>query len=177
MTPGYAKKYMGRVFRTNAEVVGVDKKGRECKLAANSRVLVTGYHQAEGSAPDEGHCLILVRLRRSGRFDPRDITYDGATPSLLEPEPGVAEWPHEFSLQALGQGWDIFFRDEPNDDNECFELQAWVLAGRFDGDQDAWAFVWNRAVEERCPVASAALSFLYYRSPREYRRIRKHCLA
>lgn len=179
--PDYFDDYVGRVCRLRAVATGKDRRGVDFVLPAGSRVMI--YNGRDTAAPrparahgeDDGFRFSGAALTPVGRHDRRGVLCDDLPRAALEPEPGVIDW--HGSNQAIAQGWDIFFRDGPNDDGEIWELQAVIDADRFAADQDAWLFVWRRAVADDDPIACQALAFLYYRAPAEYRRIRAHAAA
>lgn len=189
----YARRYLSRVFRTTYDVVGTDRHGKEVTIAAGSPVEVVDANRVADATykkkrtrnghvnevDDDGVRLTIVLLAEKGYRSVHDISYDGATRSMLEDEPGIVTWPREFSRQANMQGWDIFFCD--GSEGPLWQLQAVTDEGRFETDKGtddtlAWEFVWDKAVDEEDPICLAALAYLRHRSPKEYDEIRKHCL-
>lgn len=186
-------RIISRVFRTTSECTGLDGNSGYVRIPAGSPVeVVDANRYAEPTytkkRTDNGHThrvddgvrLTIVLLTERGNRSRHDISYDGATRSLLVPEPGIPCWPQEFSRQANMQGWDIFFCD--GSDGPLWQLQAVYEEGRFeneDGAPDdtlAWEFVWDKAVDDEDPICLAALAYLRHRSPKEYEGIREHCL-
>lgn len=170
----------GCVYRANVALVGVSAESVEITLPPGALWMPVGLSCPwmpvglsrfdRDDADNALYCVIL--MQRSGCIDKRGISCDGVFPELFDrEEPGIINWCCEDSRTALGQGWDIFFRGDANDNGEFFELQRFDDADRFSCDEEAWKFVWLRAVEEKDCVAQRALSFLYYRSPEEFARI------
>lgn len=191
----YARRYLSRVFRTTCDVTAINGKGEEALIAAGSPVEVVdanrfaepsykkkkraGGHGYVNQLADDGVRMTVVLLTERGNRHTHDISYDGATRSMLEDEPGIVTWPREFSRQANMQGWDIFFCD--GSEGPLWQLQAVTDEGRFETDKGtddtlAWEFVWDKAVDDEDPICLAALAYLRHRSPKEYVEIRKHCL-
>jgi hypothetical protein len=173
------KEYeLGFVGRSNCLIVCIDRKGQD--LITSSGTLFMVMHKEifkDATGPDDDGVRYTVRrLLGRGRPDPLHGSSDNVAFGMLDPEPAVPEWPKEDSDLALGQGWDIFNRDD-NEDGEMFEIQKVDEANNFKTDQDAWAFVWERAVQWQCPLARRALVFISTRSPQEYARIKAHALA
>lgn len=161
-------------YRTTYEVVGADRHGNEVKIGLGTLVQVLGptFHNKSLKAPSQRFRIMVCK--RSGRVDPQYISYDGAWPEMLSPEPGVICWPYEYDKLAAGQGWNIFSTNgaEGHDDLELSKIDE---IERWDRDEKAWEFVWERAVVDKCPVSKRALEVIYYHAPKEYANIRAHC--
>jgi hypothetical protein len=161
---------VGFIGRTTKKLSGIRPSGEVVFLPAKSLVLVFGKGAKGGK--DVHDTYSVASLDRLGRFDARPIQYT-ARHGTLVPEPGIIDWTRQDSAAALQQGWDVFYCDDF--DHSPFELRTWDEDNRFKKDTDAWMHVWLSAIELNDPIAKKALTFLYYRSPSEYRRIRKHC--
>jgi hypothetical protein len=189
----YARRYLSRVFRTTCEMTGTNHKGGVALIEVGSlveavdanRLCEPTYRKKRtrnghvNEVSDDGVRLTVVLLNERGDRHKHDISCDSVTHDMLVDEPGIVNWPREFSQQANMQGWDIFFCD--GSDGPLWQLQAVTEEGRFEtenGTDDtlAWEFVWNKAVDEEDPICLAALAYLRHRSPKEYNEIRKHCL-
>ncbi len=173
--PDYYKKLAGRVFRTKIEVVGADHAGRDTTIFAGTQVqVVHGEYYDDPTPEDDNFRLTFMVLNEVGASARNSISYDGAYAEMLEPEPGIIDWSAGDDYDAMGQGWNIFFCD--GSEGPLWQLQMIDADSRFNTDQDAWEFVWERATENDDALAKRALAFLYYRSLEEYMGIRKHCL-
>jgi len=172
--PDHYHRLVHKVCRLLCTVQGCDNYGDTVDMEEGCLVFVYGGEYVERPGDRDDHFRYTIGLLKpSGREDPRKVSYDGAAACMLEPEPGVIDWCRADQLAAQGQSWDIFYCD--GSEGPLWQLQKHDDDGRFDQDSDAWEFVWRRATEDGCPLARRALSFLYYRSPKEYREIRKHC--
>lgn len=163
----------GFIGRTTVEVMGADNYGMEAMIPVDSLVIVMDGGKVLGDEPDSQRYNIVL-LTNKGKLHKRNISYDGCWDGMLTPEPGVIGWSRDKSAQAVAQGWEIFFCE--GSDDPLWQLQAvmgseeyqttadaLVISDRFKSDQDAWRFVWNRAVKADCSLAKDALAFLYYR--------------
>lgn len=177
----------GTICRTDCEVVGVGNDCEEVPIPTGSVVVILGSGELLENQPDSFRYTIRL-LSRNGKRNKRLISYDGAWHDMLTPEPGVIQWGPRNSALAVAQGWNIFYCDGSEgplwqlqrvDGSEAYQTlaSAHVVGDRFKKDEDAWRFVWNRAVKADCELAKAALAFLYYRCPKEYETIRRLCLA
>lgn len=153
-------------YRTTAEVQAIDNDCNEVILPVDSLVMASLC-----SHDDDGKRCTIILLTRNGGIDKRYITYNGAFPEMLEEEPGIIEWDELDQVEAQAQSWDIFETggQEGHAFWELCKLDE-VNKDRFDSDEEAWSFVWG----SKSRVCRKALQFLYYRSPKEYRKIRQH---
>jgi len=132
--------------------------GDGSKLPAGSNVIVIDQH------PDS-NLATVVEL---------DSVYEGrkffpVSTAFLDVEPGVIRWTTHDSEQASSRGWDIFSRP-PREDGCILELQRIDDDSVFENDYAAWMHVrCGAAVGDA--LATKALNFLYYRSPKEYRLV------
>jgi hypothetical protein len=172
----YFSRYIGRVHRTTRDMIGVADDAREVAMPEGSLVRVVDGFYATDERPvvpwdgDDNFRFCVVLLTATGADDRRGISYDGASHHDLEFEPGIIDWAGE---DAAPQGWEIFYRDSPNDDGEIWELQAVTEEDRFTDDAEAHLYVWKRATLDFDPLARRALAFLFHRAPAEYARVRK----
>lgn len=189
------RQMMGKVYRTVGQMEAVTNAGNAIVLRHGALVEVvdanqvgevrygkvgTGKQSYHGVVED-GVRLTVVLLGSTGARLKTGTSSEGVFASMLEPEPGVVTWPHEFSRRANLMGWDVFFCD--GSEGPLWQIQAVYDEGRFLSpdnkgawDEAAWKFVWEKAVGGEDEVCLAALAFLKHRCPAEYEAIRKHCL-
>jgi hypothetical protein len=180
---------IGYVGRMNCDIIGCDDDFREVEIPKGSLVRVMSSSSLGPiDSDDDGVRYTIVKLKKSGRKDRRNVSCEGAWYGLLDPDPGVPQWTAADCAASQRQGWVISWTDgaEGHDLFELCKLEgsesdvcpttAKVIHDRFKGgDNDAWLFVWHGAVRHQDPLAEKALAFIRFHAPDEYRKILKHC--
>jgi hypothetical protein len=165
---------LGLVGRTTCRVTGVDND--LCEVVIPEGALMQIVSISNDSVYNEERRYTVRLLEETGREDSRFISYDSAWDDFLVPEPGIPRWLPEDSAAASAQGWDIFDRSSINESTgDSLELERYDDDGRFKSDEEAWQFVWKRAVEYADSLALRALVFLKTRAPGEYTAIKFVC--
>jgi hypothetical protein len=163
---------IGFIGRLSMDRSGINSYGHEVNMARGSLVMVADVQDfGRQDEDDDGIRYTVVKMKTPSIEVHPWVGCEGVADCMLTPELGVPDWPRDYSVIALGQGWDISFQI-PDSVGERWKLQHILDSHNFDSHDGAASFVWHRALAGD-QVCKKALEFLYVRAREEYKRVRQ----